>query len=103
MIDLHSLYLVGWSLSKTIGAYTCARILEQAIDSHGSPKIVSTDQGSQFASEEFTEYVLSSEIRLSMDDKDRASDNNFIERLCRSVKYEHVYLKRSEDGIKCYR
>ena len=37
-------------------------------------------------------------IAISMDGKGRAIDNVFIERLWRSVKYEHVYLNVSDDG-----
>jgi putative transposase len=31
------------------------------------------------------------EVRISMDDKGRAQDNIFVERLWRSVKYEEIY------------
>ena len=37
-----------------------------------------------------------------MDGKGRAIDNIFIERLWRSVKYEHVYLFPADDGLQCY-
>ena len=38
-----------------------------------------------------------------MDGKGRAIDNIFIERLWRSVKYEHVYLFPADDGLQCYK
>lgn len=37
--------------------------------------------------------LLDKGIRLSMDGRGRALDNIFIERLWRTVKYEHVYLQ----------
>jgi putative transposase len=37
-------------------------------------------------------------IRISMDGKGSYSDNLFIERLWRTVKYEEVYLKAYRDG-----
>ena len=37
-----------------------------------------------------------------MDGKGRAIDNIFIERLWRTVKYEHVYLHAYEDGLSLY-
>ncbi len=37
-----------------------------------------------------------------MDGKGRAIDNIFIERLWRTVKYEHIYLHVAEDGLKLY-
>ena len=33
-----------------------------------------------------------------MDGKGRALDKVFVERLCRTVKYEHIYLNPAENG-----
>jgi len=38
-----------------------------------------------------------------MDGKGRAIDNIFIERLWRTVKYEHVYLHVVNDGVQLYK
>jgi putative transposase len=43
------------------------------------------------------------EIQISMDGKGRAIDNIFIERLWRTVKYEHIYLHVYEDGLTLYK
>jgi len=56
------------------------------------PAIWNSDQGSHFISPQYTERLVSREIKISMDGKGRALDNVFTERLCRSVKYEEVYL-----------
>jgi putative transposase len=102
IIDLHSRYVVNWSVSNTMDAQWCKETLEEAIALHGKPEIINTDQGSQFTSEVFTHYVLSNGIKLSMDGKGRAIDNVFIERLWRSVKYESIYLNPPESGIDLY-
>jgi putative transposase len=52
-----------------------------------------TDQGSQFTSEAFTSLLLQNCVAISMDGRGRVTDNIFIERLWRSVKYEEIYLK----------
>jgi putative transposase len=70
----------------------CLEALEEAIDVHGAPEIVNTDQGSQFTSQAFTGLLKEHGIRISMDGKGSWRDNVFIERLWRSVKYEEVYL-----------
>jgi putative transposase len=57
------------------------------------PEIFNSDQGSQFTGKEFTSKLLDSGIKISMDSKDQAFDNIFVERLRRSVKYEEVYIK----------
>ena len=55
-------------------------------------------ESAQFTSEEFTGMLEANNIAISMDGKGRWMDNVFIERLWRSVKYEHVYL-HSYDSI----
>lgn len=37
-----------------------------------------------------------------MDGKGRAMDNIFIERLWRTIKYEHIYLHMAEDVVCLY-
>ena len=102
IIDLHSRYVPNRSVSNAMDAQWCKETLEEAITVHGRPKIVNTDQGSQFTSEVFTHPVLSNDIRLSMDGKGRAIDKVFIERLWRSVKYESIYLNPQDSGIELY-
>jgi putative transposase len=43
--------------------------------------------------EEFTEVVLATGCKLSMDGHGSWRDNVFVKRMWRSVKYERVYLK----------
>ncbi len=103
IIDLYSRFVVGWSLSNTMTAHWCKQTLDTAIENYGAPEILNTDQGSQFTALEFSNYVTKDRnIRLSMDGKGRAIDNIFIERLWRSLKYEHIYLFPADDGIQCY-
>lgn len=104
VIDLYSRYVVNWSLSNTMSAEWCRDTLDEAIERYGIPEIINTDQGSQFTSEVFSEFVVrDKKIKLSMDGKGRAIDNIFIERLWRSVKYEHVYLYPASDGLESYK
>ena len=74
----------------------CLDALEQAIEKHGSPALMNTDQGSQFTSLAFTRYLSDNGIQISMDGKGALRDNVFVERLWRTVKYEHVYLHAYE-------
>ena len=62
----------------------------------GQPDIFNTDQGAQFTALAFTSRLAATGIRISMDGRGRALDNVFVERLWRSVKYEHVYLHEYE-------
>lgn len=102
IIDVHTRYVVNWSISNTMTAEWCRQVAEEAIQQHGKPEILNTDQGSQFTSSVFTELLKEKEVQISMDGKGRAIDNIFIERLWRSVKYEHIYLRVPEDGVGLY-
>jgi putative transposase len=103
IIDLYSRYVVGWSLSNTMSAQWCVETIEQAISQHGVPQIINSDQGSQFTSEVYIQCLEKHNIAISMDGKGRAIDNIFIERLWRSVKYEHVYLNVCDDGKQLWK
>ena len=103
VIDLHSRYVVHWSVSNSMEAEWCAEAIQEAIKKQGPPEILNTDQGAQFTSKIFIDTVLSNGIKLSMDGKGRATDNAFIERLWRSVKYEKIYLNPPTDGIDLFR
>ncbi len=90
IIDVHTRFALNWSISNTMTAEWCQAIMEEAVNQYSKPEIVNTDQGSQFTSQVFTQYLLDNNIQISMDGKGRAIDNIWIERLWRSVKYEDV-------------
>ena len=90
VIDWYSRYVLSWKLSNTMETTFCLEALVDALKL-GKPDIFNTDQGSQFTSHEFTNALLSNEIKISMDGKGCVFDNIFVERLWRSVKYENIY------------
>jgi len=98
IIDLKSRYVLNWSVSNSMDAEWCAELFNETVEMHGRPDIINTDQGSQYTSDVFTQAVLSKGVKLSMDGKGRATDNAFIERLWRSVKYEKIYLFPPKSG-----
>lgn len=102
VIDLYSRHVVHWSVSNSMEAEWCAEFIQEAFDMHGTPEILNTDQGAQFTSEIFTSTVLASNVKLSMDGKGRATDNAFIERFWRSIKYEKLYIHPPKDGVDLY-
>ena len=102
VIDLHSRCLVHWSVSNSMEAEWCSEFIQEAFDKYGIPEILNTDQGSQFTSDSFTTTVLSAGVKLSMDGKGRATDNAFIERFWRSIKYEKIYIHPPKNGKDLY-
>jgi putative transposase len=91
VIDWFSRYVLAWQLSNTLDGLFCRVALRQALE-QGVPDIFNTDQGAQFTALEFTSILEAASVQISMDSRGRALDNVFVERLWRTVKYEHIYL-----------
>jgi putative transposase len=103
IIDIHTRFVVSWGISNSMTAEWCCEIVAQAIKQYGKPEIVNSDQGSQFTSDVYINLLEKNGILISMDGKGRAIDNIYIERLWRTVKYEHVYLYAYPDGLSLYK
>jgi putative transposase len=93
IVDLASRKVLAHRVSNTMAVDFCVAALEEALRHYGKPEIFNTDQGAQFTSPDFTRVLKREEIRISMDGKGRATDNIFVERVWRSLKYEDVYLR----------
>jgi putative transposase len=92
VIDVYSRKIVGWGISNSLEARWCKQVLEGAIKRHGKPGIVNSDQGSQYTSALWTQFLYKQQISISMDGKGRATDNIWIERFWKSIKYNYIYL-----------
>ena len=102
IMDLYSRKIVGWSLSNSLSAQWCRVMLEEAISKHGKPGIINSDQGTQYTSAQWTQYLEKQGIQISMDGKGRAVDNIWIERFWKSIKYDYIFLNPAEDGFELY-
>jgi putative transposase len=91
IVDVATRRVMAHKVATMLEACHAVEIMRQALARYGTPDIVNTDQGSQFTAEDFTAVVLQSGAKLSMDGRGAWRDNVFVERLWRSVKYEHVY------------
>jgi putative transposase len=99
IIDVYSRKIVGWVISNTMSAQWCKNVLEVAIRTYGKPEIVNSDQGSQYTSALWIEYLEQEGVRISMDSKGRALDNVWIERFWKTLKYDYIYLHPVDDGF----
>lgn len=98
VMDWWSRKVLSWRLCNSMDNRFCIEALDEAIREFGTPNIFNTDQGAQFTSSGFLSVLKENNIQISMDGRGRAIDNVFVERLWRSVKYEHVYLNPRENG-----
>ena len=103
VLDWATRRVLAWRLSNTLTTDCCLDALEAAIQAHGCPGILNTDQGSQFTSTAFVTAVQQHGLALSMDGRGAWRDNLFVERLWKTVKYEEVYLHAYASGIEAQR
>jgi putative transposase len=101
-IDVYSRKIVGWGISNSMSKQWCLGVLNDAIARHGKPEIINSDQGSQYTSFAWTSYLGKENIRISMDGKGRATDNVWIERFWKSLKYDYIYLNPCDNGLELF-
>ena len=107
IIDWYSRCIVGWDLDDTLDTRSVIAACRKAFEV-AKPEILNSDQGPQFTSTEYKQYLRKQGIRQSMDGKSRWADNIMIERWFRSFKYEEVYLteyknmKEAREAISKY-
>jgi putative transposase len=102
VMDVYSRKILAWGISNSMDASWCLEVLKQAITRYGKPEIINSDQGSQYTSALWTQFLEECEIKISMDGKGRATDNTWIERFWKSLKYDYVYLNPSDDGFELF-
>ena len=102
VMDVFSRKILAWGISNSMDTSWCLEILKQAIARYGKPQIVNSDQGSQYTSALWTQYLESCCIKISMDGKGRATDNAWIERFWKSLKHDYVYLNPCDDGFELF-
>jgi putative transposase len=101
-IDVYSRKIVGWGISNSMSKKWCLEVLKSAIAEYGLPEIINSDQGSQYTSPTWISFLEQNGIKVSMDGKGRATDNAWIERFWKSLKYNHVYLNPADNGLDLY-
>lgn len=92
IIDWYSRRIMGWALSDTLESAEVIKAVREAVNKHGAPAILNSDQGSQFTSNEYKNLLKELHITQSMDGKSRWADNIMIERWFRSFKTEEIYI-----------
>ena len=91
IIDWYSRCTVGWDVDDTLDTTMVINACKKAFKV-AKPLIINSDQGSQFTSDKYIDFIRNNGIQQSMDGKSRWADNIMIERWFRSFKYEEAYL-----------
>ena len=92
IIDWYSRKIMGWKLSDSLATDAVLAAVQEAVEKHGAPAIINSDQGSNFTCAEYKALLKKLQIRQSMDGKSRWADNIMIERWFRSLKTDLIYI-----------
>ena len=96
LIDLFSRRIVGWAMDKRITRHLPLRALHMAVQRRGPSKglIHHTDQGSQYASDDYRKALTSYGMICSMSARGRCYDNAVAESFFHTLKVELVHDRR---------
>ena len=96
VMDRFSRRFLGWEISENIDALLCINALQMAFKEREGISLTGlihhSDQGSQYASNEYIELLKSRGIIISMSRKANPYDNAFAESGFKTIKYEEILL-----------
>ena len=96
IMDWHSRRVPAWQTSNTLEPNAYVKTLQEAFLRYGATDTSKTDQSAQYTNEIFAAIPKAYGVKITMDGKDRWSDNVFIEGLWRNVKYKNGYLQAND-------
>ena len=98
ILDRFSRKVIGWAIAKTLHRSLAIKALQMAIEERDPPEgcIHHSDQGVQYASDEYVEILESRKMKISMSRKGNCYDNAFAETFFKTLKYEEVHLQNYE-------
>jgi len=105
VIDLYSRRVVGWKISDEMTTGLVISSIEEALIERGYPKelVIHSDQGSQYKSKEYRDFLEANEIIGSMSNKGNCWDNACVESFFHNLKVELFYYRKmmsKEEVIK---
>ena len=96
IMDLFTRRIRGWQLSRTIDQQLTLDALKMALEDY-LPEIHHSDQGVQYAANNYTDLLRKNNVQISMAAIGKAEENGYAERLMRTIKEEEVDLTEYEN------
>jgi putative transposase len=99
LLDAFSRRNIGWALDRTLSAELTLTALRMAVSRRAIPPglVHHSDQGVQYASRDYTEFLQGLGIQISMSRKGNPWDNAACESFIKTLKYEEVYRSEYRD------
>lgn len=99
ILDAFSRRNIGWALDRTLTAELTLTALRMAVSRRAIPSglVHHSDQGVQYASRDYTEFLQGLGIQISMSRKGNPWDNAACESFLKTLKYEEIYRSEYRD------
>lgn len=101
LMDVFTRSIRGWHLSRSIDQQLTLTALRQALQK-GCPKIHHSDQGVQYAANDYVALLQQHQVQISMAEVGQAWQNGYAERLMRTIKEEEVDLSEYRNFTEAY-
>lgn len=104
ILDAFSRRCIGWALGQTLEAELAIGALRMALCTRqlGTGLVHHSDQGVQYASDDYTGLLKENGIRISMSRQANPYDNAKAESFIKTLKMEEVYMYEYEDIGEAY-
>ena len=96
LMDVFTRSIRGWHMSRSMEVSLTLEALKQGLE-HQRPEIHHSDQGVQYAANEYVEKLKEVGAKISMAAVGQAWQNGYAERLMRTIKEEEVDLSEYRD------
>jgi putative transposase len=102
IMDVFTRAIRGWNLSRSLDTDLTLLALRNAL-TLCIPEIHHSDQGVQYAAQEYVTLLKQYHIQISMTSPGKPEENGYAERLLRTIKEEEVDLSDYNDFADAYR
>jgi putative transposase len=101
VMDVFTRSIRGWQLARSMDVSLTLTALSKGLEK-GCPEIHHSDQGVQYAANEYVKLLQQNDVKISMAEVGAAWQNGYAERLMRTIKEEEVDLSEYRSFTETY-
>jgi putative transposase len=101
LMDVFTRSIRGWHLARSMDQSLTITALLKGLEK-GQPEIHHSDQGVQYAANEYVKLLQQHQVKVSMAEVGQAWQNGYAERLMRTIKEEEVDLSEYRNFTEAY-
>lgn len=101
IMDVYTRSSRGWYLARSLDRTLTLTALHRAL-AQATPEIHHSDQGGQYAADEYVQHLKDAGVAISMAEVGEAWQNGYAERLIRTIKEEEVDLSDYQNYHEAY-